>query len=203
MPKEIWNEMKCGLFNDPFDYYGHIGSGNGNRLHKLFGERPWGVGWGWNDEEWHFPKIWRRILWFCSLASNSLPRKVLQTSLEKDLIKFAIPFFPWGSPFSRNSFPLNLLVFTQLSMHISIIMPLFATSVVPPKSEGNEMLLYRLEQWLNAKFRKILLCGYATNVWNYFGKWVPSYLIFSIQHFAMFFYILTCTIKGQKKPTVL
>ena len=29
-------EMKCGLFNDPFDYYGHIGSGNGNRLHKLF-----------------------------------------------------------------------------------------------------------------------------------------------------------------------
>ena len=96
----------------------------------------------------------RRILWFCSLASNSLPRKVLQTSLEKDLIQFAIPIFPWGSPFSRNSFPLNLLVFTQLSMHISIIMPLFATSVVPPKSEGNEMLLYRLEQWLNAKFRK-------------------------------------------------
>ena len=37
--------MKCGLFNDPFDYYGHIGSGNGNRLHKHFGERPWGVGW--------------------------------------------------------------------------------------------------------------------------------------------------------------
>ena len=34
------NEKKCGLFNDPFDYYGHIGSGNGNRLHKLFGERP-------------------------------------------------------------------------------------------------------------------------------------------------------------------
>ena len=29
--------MKCGLFNDPFDYYGHIGSGNGNRLHKLLG----------------------------------------------------------------------------------------------------------------------------------------------------------------------
>ena len=52
-----WNEMKCGLFNDPFDYYGHIGSGNGNRLHKLFGERPWGVGWGWNDEGWHIPKI--------------------------------------------------------------------------------------------------------------------------------------------------
>ena len=34
--------MKCGLFNDPFDYYGHIGSGNDNLLHKLFGERPWG-----------------------------------------------------------------------------------------------------------------------------------------------------------------
>ena len=34
------NEMKCGLFNDPFDYYGHIGSGNGNRLHKLLGNIP-------------------------------------------------------------------------------------------------------------------------------------------------------------------
>ena len=145
----------------------------------------------------------RRILWFCSLASNSLPRKVLQTSLEKDLIKFAIPIFPWGSPFSRSSFPLILLVFTQLSMHISIIMPLFATSVVPPQSEGNKMLLYRLKQWLNAKFRKILLYAYVTNAWNYFGKWVPSYLIFSIKHFSMVFDILTCTIKGQKKPTVL
>ena len=31
------------IFNDPFDHYGHIGSGNGNRLHKFFKERPWGV----------------------------------------------------------------------------------------------------------------------------------------------------------------
>ena len=31
--------MKCGLFNDPFDYYGHIGSGNGDRLHRFAGER--------------------------------------------------------------------------------------------------------------------------------------------------------------------
>ena len=48
--------MKCGLFNDPFDYYGHIGSGNGNRLHKSFGERPW----GWVGDETmkdDFPKI--------------------------------------------------------------------------------------------------------------------------------------------------
>ena len=49
--------MKCGLFNDPFDYYGHIGSGNGNRLHRFCWEELWGVGWGWNDEGWHIPKI--------------------------------------------------------------------------------------------------------------------------------------------------
>ena len=36
-------EMKCGLFNDPFDYYGHR-SGNSNRLHKLFWGTAVGVG---------------------------------------------------------------------------------------------------------------------------------------------------------------
>ena len=32
-------KMKCCLFNDPFDNYGHIGSGNGS------GELRSGVGW--------------------------------------------------------------------------------------------------------------------------------------------------------------
>ena len=36
--------MKCVLFNDPFDYHGHIGSGNGNRLHKFFWGTAVGVG---------------------------------------------------------------------------------------------------------------------------------------------------------------
>ena len=41
------NEMKNGLFNDPFDYYGHIGSGNSNQLHKFMGN---GRG-GWVGDE--------------------------------------------------------------------------------------------------------------------------------------------------------
>ena len=45
------NVMKCCLFNDPFDNYGHTGSGHGS------GELRSGVGWEWNDERWHIPKI--------------------------------------------------------------------------------------------------------------------------------------------------
>ena len=38
-------EMKCGLFNDPVDNYGHIGSGNGDRLHRFWGtDRGSGLG---------------------------------------------------------------------------------------------------------------------------------------------------------------
>ena len=35
-------EMKCGLFNDPVDNYGHIGSGNGDRLYRFLMKEPRG-----------------------------------------------------------------------------------------------------------------------------------------------------------------
>ena len=46
-------EMKCYLFNDPFDKYGHVGSGNGS------GELKSRVGWAWNNKDDAFPRSTR------------------------------------------------------------------------------------------------------------------------------------------------
>ena len=65
--------MKCVLFNDPFDYHGHIGSGNGNRLHKIFFGNGRG---GWVDANRFITCLWQQH--YCHPAPRAYQPSNLQ-----------------------------------------------------------------------------------------------------------------------------
>ena len=110
--------MKCGLFNDPFDYYGHIGSRNGDRVYKFAGE--WCGGWVGDETmkddtfnivhrnhrsektSLHCVHVWSKKYTKTHKLKNSLTEKVnvdlVQIVHAAELIEFVVNFVVDESP---------------------------------------------------------------------------------------------------------